>query len=306
MKRELLSSLLLIVFCALLFQSCSKDEKNNDPDPLPDLNTVACDAGLSLMETSAIKYAQAIDICTFSSGPTESGLVSAAFIRAGNTEIPVNNQYGIMQTFGTNNSSRKGQRLMAMSTGRARTPSQTNSCGSPSCSGTGVGSAPSGYPANVPGCPVNNNIYDDAGFEVTLRVPLTATGFSIDHNFFTFDFPEFVCTAYNDQFVILVDPAPPGSTNGNVAIDSVSNPIGVNSVLLAPTNTNLLIGTGFDIWGDAASTGWLRTIVPVTGGSTITIRFLIYDIGDDVSDSTVLIDNFLWLQGSVIRSTKKI
>ena len=91
-----------------------------------------------------------------------------------------------------------------------------------------------------------------------------------------------------------------------MAFDSLSVPIGVNSNFLQGTNTALLAGTGFDVWGDAASTGWLRTTVPVTGGTTITIRILIYDVGDGASDSSVLLDNFLWHQSAVALKTSRL
>lgn len=56
-----------------------------------------------------------------------------------------------------------------------------------------------------------------------------------------------------------------------------------------PLGVDSLSGTGFE--GHAAS-GWLTTSAPVTPGSEITIRFAIWDSGDGLLDSTVLIDDF--------------
>ena len=41
-------------------------------------------------------------------------------------------------------------------------------------------------------------------------------------------------------------------------------------------------------------TGWLTTTSPVVPGETATLRFVIFDEGDHILDSTVLIDNFQW------------
>jgi hypothetical protein len=108
-----------------------------------------------------------------------------------------------------------------------------------------------------------------------------------------------------------LSPIPAGLTDGDVAFDTQGNPISVNTSLLevcgctgGPPCTaggisyactlgiTELTGTGFE---DHAATGWLKTSAPVQGGSEITLRFTIYDSGDGVYDSTVLIDNFTWL-----------
>ncbi len=67
--------------------------------------------------------------------------------------------------------------------------------------------------------------------------------------------------------------------------------------------TKWLAGTGFD--GDAGdptvhgSTGWMETHVNVTEGSTVTVRFAVYDSGSGLRDSTVLVDDFHWYHPGV-------
>src|SRR5262249_25131156 len=46
---------------------------------------------------------------------------------------------------------------------------------------------------------------------------------------------------------------------------------------------------------DAGATSWLQTTAPVTGGSNVDIRFIIWDTGDEVWDSTVLVDGLQWI-----------
>jgi hypothetical protein len=78
-----------------------------------------------------------------------------------------------------------------------------------------------------------------------------------------------------------------------------------------PQGPSALQGTGFDTWntmfGGAGATSWLRSQAPVVGGSELTLRFAIWDTGDQAFDSTVLIDDFEWItNGSVTTSTAPI
>ncbi|NIQ11973.1 MAG: hypothetical protein GWO23_21045 [Gammaproteobacteria bacterium] len=138
---------------------------------------------------------------------------------------------------------------------------------------------------------------------------MNVNGFSFDFSFYSFEYPEWLCTEFNDQFVVLMDPPPVGTFNGNIAFDSSSNPVSVNSALFeacVPTQgypcsrgTAELLGTGFDSWangiGDAGATGWLRTTAPVMPGQEFKIRIVVWDTGDQLTDSTVILDNFQWI-----------
>jgi hypothetical protein len=42
------------------------------------------------------------------------------------------------------------------------------------------------------------------------------------------------------------------------------------------------------------ATGWLSTNAPVSPGEMITLRFIVFDEGDAILDSAVLIDSFVW------------
>lgn len=63
-----------------------------------------------------------------------------------------------------------------------------------------------------------------------------------------------------------------------------------------PLGTGLLDKTGFE---DRAATGWLVTQSPVTPRGVITLRFAIWDMGDSVLDSTVLLDNLRFVPDEV-------
>jgi hypothetical protein len=81
-----------------------------------------------------------------------------------------------------------------------------------------------------------------------------------------------------------------------------------------PLGAGELKGTGFDIWKQtsfekqptaAGATRWLESQAPVKGGSEFTIRFAIWDTGNQQYDSTVLIDNFQWIAAPGVSVTTK-
>ena len=41
------------------------------------------------------------------------------------------------------------------------------------------------------------------------------------------------------------------------------------------------------------------------GGETITLEFIIWDTGDAILDSSVLLDNFTWVEGEVTTATDR-
>ena len=278
----------------------------------------SCDAGLALADADPMNAARALDLCqTASAGDKRWGVLGAKYVRAdGSATIPPSPlQYGIMEGFGPNVNTQRGERLFVLSSGRARIPGQPDACGSLGCASNWPGAPPAGFPQDVPGCAGSKNINDDVGLELKLRAPMNATGYSFSFKFYTFEYPEWVCTSFNDQYITLVSPAPEGSIGGNISFDKKSNPVSVNIAFfevcgdpqcaLGPSE---LLGTGFDTWDDAGGTGWLKTQAPVKGGDEFTIRFAIWDTGDSSWDSTTLIDNFEWVAngGQVLVGTEEI
>ena len=267
---------------------------------------MACDTGIDIADTDPMNGARAIGLCqTTTANDQQWGVLDAQYVRASGMVTAANDQVGIMDTFGTNVLPRRGDRLLGMSSGRARDASDPNPCGTYLCDNGIAGTAPAGFPQDVPGCPGGTDIYDDIGLEVTLRAPTNASGYTFDFTFYTFEYDEWICDFYNDQFIALVSPPPMGSINGNISFDSMSNPVSVNVAFFdvcagCALGTAELAGTGFDgSWMDnAGATGWLVTQAPVEAGQEFSIRFAIWDTADGVWDSTVLIDNFTWIADS--------
>jgi hypothetical protein len=278
---------------------------DEDCDGMIDNVAPPCDDGLALADVDASHAAQALEICKVAApaDPKSWGLLGAKYVRANGTPMSPSLQTGIEEAFGPNVAPRAGKRMMALSSGHARTPNQPGACGTQTCTENVGVAPPNGFPQDVPNCPGLSNINDDVALELSLRAPSNANGYAFDFFFVSFEYPEWVCTSYNDQFIALVSPPPAQSQNGNISFDSMSNPVSVNIAFFdvcqgCPLGAAQLAGTGFDLWGDAGGTGWLTTQTPVKGGDTFSIRFAIWDTGDQALDSTTLIDDFRWLATS--------
>ncbi len=279
-------------------------EADEDCDGTVDEPPTVCDQGLPLTDVDPMNGARAMDLCE-TAAVDGFGVVSANYVRANGGAVAPALHVGLMDSFGPNVAPRRGSAMLALSSGNARVPGQAGECLSVSCGTLGLGSAPPGFPQDVPNCIGDTEINDDIALEVQLRAPTNATGLSYEFTFYSHEYPEWVCTDYNDQFIALVTPPPMGSIGGNISFDAQTNPVSVNIALFdvcqgCTLGTNELVGTGFDTWGfnglaDAGATSWLQTTAPVEGSQDFTIRFAIWDTGDTAYDSTVVLDNFEWI-----------
>ncbi len=298
----------------------------------------ACDDGLALNSSSPIDGARAIELCRQASGPKDWGVVSAAYTRANGGSYTVNGQVGLQASFGPNVPPLRGGSLLALSSGFARLPGQPGACTDHLCDNGSFtpGTPPPGYPQDVPGCPIGEEINDDVALDLVLRAPSNATGYKFNFKFHSFEYAEYVCTAFNDQFIALVDPPPMGAQSGNISFDSLGNPVSVNVAFFdvcdtcadfadfcigascpsaptpcCPSGPDQLLGTGFDngfgdpFPEDGGGTSWLQTKAPIAGGEEFNLRFAIWDTGDSGYDSTVIVDNFEWIAngGTVLVET---
>jgi hypothetical protein len=260
-----------------------------------------CDSGLPIGDADPVKGAKAIGLCkTLKANEKGWGVLKAAYTRANGNVATPGATVGLLPQFGPNVKTREGATLLALSSGYARDESGPTPCGHNSCSVLGPGQAPPNFPQDVPSCSGSMNINDDVALDLQIKAPSNATGYSYDFFFYSFEYPEWVCTSFNDQYIALVDPPPMGSINGNISFDSKKNPVSVNIAFFTVCNacadgTALMSGTGFNKWNDAGGTNWLTTQAPIKGGDTFKIRFAIWDTGDTAYDSTVLIDNFKWI-----------
>jgi hypothetical protein len=311
--------------------NCDLDCSNTTTPP------ASCDQGL-VSTGPATDFAKALGVCQQASS-TQWGLVSATYTRGYNsTAAPADGQHAILGGFGSVIKPREGANLGVLSSGFANMCDDASPAANCSGSGesdpyfkgpqagmyNGAGAHPPGYPKSTTQCPVLPTVYDTIGVTLQIRVPNNAQGFSFDFDFYSGEWPEYVCTDYNDSFVAWLNSTAWTGTGGdlNISFDSMNNPVSVNNGFFdrctANTQTGCsgsvtatascaggpseLQGTGFYNLGTYCSaqstgggaTGWLTTKAPVTGGEVITLQFIIWDTGDQNWDSSVLVDNLQW------------
>jgi hypothetical protein len=290
-----------------------------------------CDKSAVLDSADPFDAALAMDLCrktteTATGQQRTWGVVGASYVAPDGTtscggSCTSNTNYdlghGNLTKLGVNKPQNGGAHMHSLSSGSARDPGDS---GYQNVSGFDkgftVGAAP-GFPAPAPACPgvVTGQPHDGAALRLVVRVPTNAQSFTFNSNFFSYEFPDFICSEFNDTFVVEMAPAPKGAaTGGNIAFDQSGNPISVNNALLqvcdaqtaggksftCPLGSTSLAGTGFgtDTAGsNHAATGWLQTQVnidPSLKGKDITLLFAVWDSGDGILDSTALIDNLQW------------
>jgi hypothetical protein len=314
-----------------------------DPNTPDGVATPDCGGNPLNTPTSSQELVQAMDLCqtTMEDPPTlkdkKWGVISSALLLAdGSANSPKDLQVGVLGDFGTNVSPKKGATMAALSSGTARAEGDSDYVhpqNGPSAGQTGNYNAqtqvngPADYlaahggkfpsPPNCPACSGAScyTAYDSVDLKVRIRVPTNAKSFSYNLKFYSAEFPEFLCKAYNDFFITLLASNAPGlPADHNIAFDANSNPVSVNNGFFevcfpppnspagtCPAGTLELVGNGMGGWNgalnDGGGTQWLTNDSPIVPGETIEIEFIIWDAGDVLPhnvDSLVLLDKFRW------------
>ena len=329
-------------------------------------NPPTCDDGLSA-SGGPEDFAKAMGICAKASDKGY-GLVSAKFTRGyGRNDAPKADQHGILSKFGNLIKPREGGSLGVLSTGYAREYNGNGNepfggvlkglgaLGRPTYLGKdwfnfgstlgleGNGSAPPGYPKAASGCQQEAIVNDVISLKLELKAPANVSGIRFDLNFYSGEWPAYICSPFNDGFIAyLTAKGFNGGKGDNMSFDKDNNPVSVNNGFFDRCTPNFqtgcapesekkataacsggvaeLGGTGFGIEGswcsafpggnsakstNGGATGWLTSQAPVQAGETFTLELMIWDTGDALLDSSVLVDNFTWVQGTVDTSTDR-
>lgn len=321
---------------------------DDDCDGVKDNPVPACDAGLPSNSNDPLQYARAIDLCQFTTENAQGaqkkwGVISGTLTRADGVQAIDSQAKSIRPGFGTNVTPQQNASLAVLSTGNAADINDVNPAYFDFQDGRD-NFADSGAPAdwlaangntfpNAPGCPAagSTTAYNSAMLKLRIRVPTNAKSFNVQMYFYSAEWPEWTCTAFNDMFVTLVNSSAAGNpADRNIAIYTTQNnqkfPVGVNLVKAATglftqckngqfgcsgvnggnyagcLSQNGLTGTGFDVvdvgCGTNNTTGggtnWLKMAGNVKGGETMEIRFAIWDTADGYWDSLVLLDDWVW------------
>jgi hypothetical protein len=304
-----------------------------DPDLQP------CDGALALDSTDPLDAVKAIGMCDVGPNGAPKFLKKATWVLADGTPpgpdvdmAKYHLGHGLVNHFGMNDVPREGARMLALSSGTARNKEEAGFVSRNFDKGYSS-PPPLGFTGESSACPgaavSTTSVQDDAGLEVEIQAPTNAHGIDFHFSFRTYDFPQFVCTGFDDFFWVgFVQ----GNVNKNLALGPQGDAVSVNAGLFTQCEcppagpgmcalpgqamnafdcqgTALLAGTDFDGatnpmptysgWSNAG-TGWLRTSAPVTPNEIIKLRFTVFDggvvqgLGDHNLDSTVTVDHFRW------------
>jgi hypothetical protein len=304
------------------------DSVDNDCNGTAD-DPLTCASAQKFKGVTPQDAADAMELCKLSGGDNSWGVVSAEWVLADGSKPSAqalndikNFQAAVLTDYGTsaNKSPKKSPTMLGMSSGRMRDKNDNGEF-VPVISGSSYSTSvnpPSVYTSKhgnalLPGkcggttCPVGNGANDSVNLRLKIRVPTNAKSFSYDFRFFTGEYQTFQCTTFNDYFLALLSSANPNiPADHNISFDSLGNAVSVNNGFFqtcggngkncgnCPAGTGDLAGTGMeDVNG--GGTLWLTTTAPVNGGELLTLELMIFDVGDHIYDSLVLVDNFQFL-----------
>jgi len=245
---------------------------------LPSIFAVLAFSTSAAQADTALSLAEAMDV------PSNS-IVSASFNVLANSEAAkARTNWGVSNPFvGTN--------FMVLSSGKAADQGDAGYANPTPGTAFGIISPnPVAGQVVCGGIAEPGNAYDLTELQLQLQVPTNAVAFKLKFNFFSADYPENVCSFYSDRFLIRLTSS---GVNGNIAFDSLNNPVSLNTAVFPVTSGGELVGTGMD-GGVGAAIGWQTVTANVTPGETITLRFTIFDTGDALGDSVAVIDAFEW------------
>lgn len=347
------------------------DNCNGLLDGADQLDTQPCDTAIPSNTSSALDFARAFGICrTTTETPPLSqktwGVISTHLLQANGAPLTDPKAHSVRSLFGATLKPKEGRALVVLSSGAAADATQTNPGPNGGPSNTSITHSSLGVDIQnctlpwcikdwfsapnpplklvnqlpeAPGCAgggFGTNVANDSVMLVLrLRAPTNARAFQFNGYFLSSEYPEYVCTTFNDQLVALVDTptgAPPGAVNPvdkNLMTYSYGGkqwPVGINvakgtglfkacetqatnlscwdtdvSTLSCQSGAAELTGTGFDHHFGLGSclngggTGWLVTSGNVRPGEIVELRIALWDVGDHILDSLALLDGFKWL-----------
>lgn len=198
---------------------------DDDCDGTVDNAVTACDTGLTSNSANGLDYAKAIDLCqTTTENPPIAqkkwGVISATFYRANGAGTPAANSRSIRSGYGSGVTPLLGQKLAALSTegggpgfaqqhepGLRRVPGRTEH-GHHQPGALGLAERqrqqlPERARLSDPQGGTTAN--DPIMLKLRIRVPTNAKSFNVSSFFYSSEYPEWVCSAFNDFFLTLLD-----------------------------------------------------------------------------------------------------
>lgn len=168
------------------------------------------------------------------------------------------------------------------------------------------GDAHSVFPANPYGTENRNgpNVRGDTDLDVTVfKLDVTVPSgvnclAGVDFRFLSVEYPTYVGTSFNDAFIFEIDESTWNTASSeilvdnNLAFDELGNLISINAAGAATMSADLAVGANEQFGG---STRTLTASAPISPGPH-SLFFSIFDQGDQILDSAVLLDNLRFSQ----------
>ncbi|MEC9466163.1 MAG: choice-of-anchor L domain-containing protein [Myxococcota bacterium] len=221
------------------------NEVDDDCDGIED-NVVATDCSALAVTAGAADDAyarqlvEAMDLCQFVEADADSwGVVSHQLLRTNGQPAPSPLQVGVLSSLGGVVPAIQNETMAVMSSGIARGVDDPGYTGDSSYSAdfTSVSvpavytNAHGGQLQSAPECQSGEpNVYDSVLLRLRIRVPTNAQGFEFKFRFFSHEYPQWLCSQFNDFFLVLLASQHPDiPADANISFDSAGNPVSVNN-----------------------------------------------------------------------------
>ncbi len=260
-------------------------------------DVVACDANIASNTKDGSDFAHAMEMC-------DPWVVSATFPTVADDRAhQVAPDWGAFKV-------QAGASMAALSNGIAADEDDTGYVAPQT--GTNFGKMGTPYPLTPAQFACGNGTLSDpttvndyTELDVSLKVPTNANSFQLDVNYLTTDAPEWPCSQYDDQALVLLESK---SFTGDVLVDATGRHMSVNSPYMVVSDATSLQGTGMEVPAQnnqlaGGATGWMTITAPATPGDTIKLRFIVFDAQDAIYDSQILADHFRWSTQKICKPT---
>ena len=183
---------------------------------------------------------RAMDLCQFTEGdPVKWGVISSTTSLIGESGAPLAIQTSVLEGFSNGTlPARRNSTLTVLSSGDARgvedpgyTEDISDGVYAEHIGPTSYLEAHNNELVTAEGCEVPNaTFYDTVRVAATIRVPTNAFGLQFEFRFFSYEYPQFVCTEFNDFFLaLLTSQHEEIPEDKNISFDAAGNPVSVNN-----------------------------------------------------------------------------
>lgn len=217
------------------------NELDDDCDGLVD-NPLPTDCSPATMVSGITgqHLVEAMDLCQVATDDDSRwGVLSSQLLRANGVGTPGPLQVGVLETMGSIIPSVQNETMAVLSSGEARGVNDPGYTGNRSASSnSGMANVPqvylnahNGQLASNPLCESGSaQVYDSVLLRLRVRVPTNAMGFQFQFRFFSHEYPVYLCTQFNDFFLVLLSSQHPDIPDDyNISFDAAGNPVSINN-----------------------------------------------------------------------------